>query len=328
MKKLMNALKKLAAVCVIFMLLVTVFVYLHHVYQLSKEEALLKLQGKYVNIHDKKINVYSEGSGEDTYVYMPGSGIAAPIYEMKGLYSKFSKNNRIAVIERGGYGYSDVFDDNRNLDTIMTQTRRALLQSGHKPPYILVPHSLSGLEAIYWAQKYPNEITAIIALDIGLPQEYKTHPPDTADSLMIKGMSLLTKIGFHRLAPSMVYDPEVIKQSFLTEDEKKQFKALSYKQIFNDNMVQELLQSGKNAVKSTALPLPNETPMLFVSAYTEENKHSIFTKAKNKNYEAFSQQLKNVQIKKIEGKHSIYLYAPDDIYQSAVQFSRQIKHNR
>ena len=58
---------------------------------------------------------------------MAGSGIAAPVYELKGLYSKFSKENKISVIERAGYGYSDVFHDDRDIDTILEQTREALI---------------------------------------------------------------------------------------------------------------------------------------------------------------------------------------------------------
>ena len=106
------------------------------------------------------------------------------------------------------------------------------MESGNKPPYILVPHSLSGIEAIYWAQKYPSEVKGIIALDIGLPNQYVTHKIGMVDSLTIKGMNILTKIGFQRLVPSITYNPEVIQQSFLTDHEKTIYKALSYKQVF------------------------------------------------------------------------------------------------
>ncbi len=83
--------------------------------------------------------------GAGGYVCIYGRiGIAAAVYELKGLYSKFSKENKISVIERAGYGYSDVFEDERDIDTILEQTREALIRSGNKPPYILVPHSLSG----------------------------------------------------------------------------------------------------------------------------------------------------------------------------------------
>lgn len=54
-----------------------------------------------------------------------------------------------------------VSNDDRDIDTVLEQTRKALMKSGNKPPYILMPHSISGIEAMYWAQKYPKEIKAI-----------------------------------------------------------------------------------------------------------------------------------------------------------------------
>ena len=31
---------------------------------------------------------------------------------------------------------------------------------------------MSGLEALYWAQKYPDEVSAIIGLDMAVPEYY------------------------------------------------------------------------------------------------------------------------------------------------------------
>ncbi|MGG0277929.1 alpha/beta fold hydrolase [Bacillus rhizoplanae] len=320
MRKLFKVLKHIFAILIAVILLVSVSVFIYHNYQLSKEAALIKNEGTLINFNNKKINVYNEGNGEDTYVFMSGSGIAAPVYELKGLYSKFSKENKIAVIERAGYGYSDVFHDDRDIDTILEQTREALIKSGNKPPYILVPHSLSGLEAIYWAQKYPSEIKAIIALDIGLPQQYVTYKMSLVDSLKIKGMNILTKIGFQRLVPSATYNPKVIQQSFLTEHEKEIYKALSYKQAFNGDMEQELLQSYNNGKKSINLPIPKETPILFIDAIADQYKNSKYTKQQNKDYEEFADRLLIADVKIIEGTHSIYLYAPDEIYNLAMDF--------
>lgn len=318
MKKVFKVLKRLIVGLVIFLLLSTITVFVYHRYQLNKELEGMDSKGTFVEVHHKKLNVYNEGDGEDTYVFMPGSGIAAPVYEMKGLYSQYSKDNKIAVVERAGYGYSDVFNDKRDIDTILEQTREALIQSGNKPPYILVPHSIAGVEAIYWAQKYPNEVEAIIALDIGLPQQYVTHKMGTLDSFMIKGMNLLTKIGFHRLAPSQTYNPEVIKQSFLTDREKELYKAISYKQVFNNDMKQELLQVDENSQKSLNLPIPKETPILFIDAYIDRN--SKYAKQNYKDYQELADQLLVSDVKQIQGTHSIYLYAPDEIYNYSTDF--------
>lgn len=48
---------------------------------------------------------------------------------------------------------------------MLEETRLALEMAGEKSPYVLIPHSMSGLEAIYWAQKHPDEIIAIIGFD-------------------------------------------------------------------------------------------------------------------------------------------------------------------
>lgn len=318
MKKALKVLKRLFWGFIVFILLVSVSVFGYHRYQLGKESEAMNSKGALVEFHNKKLNVYNEGDGENTFVFMSGSGIAAPVYEMKGLYSKFSKENKIAVVERAGYGYSEVFDDNRDIDKILEQTRNALIQSGNKPPYILVPHSLSGIEAIYWAQKYPNEVKAIIALDIGLPKQYVTYKMGFLDSLTIRGINLLTKMGFHRLAPSTTYNPEVIKQTFLTEHEKEMYKAISYKHFFNDDMEQELLQSYENGGKSVNLPTPKETPILFVHAYLDKN--SKYAKQNYKDYKEFAEQLFISDVIQIKSTHSIYLYFPDEIYNLSTEF--------
>ncbi|MEC1545232.1 alpha/beta fold hydrolase [Bacillus halotolerans] len=306
-------------------LLAAVSVFIYHHYQLNKEAALLKEKGTLVDVDGKKMNVYQEGSGKDTFVFMSGSGIAAPAYEMKGLYSKFSKENKIAVVDRAGYGYSDVYDDDRDIDTILEHTRKALLQSGNKPPYILMPHSISGIEAIYWAQKYPKEIKAIIAMDIGLPQQYVTYKLSGIDRLKMRGFHLLTSIGFHRFMPSAVYNPEVIRQSFLTDEEKEIYKAINFKQFFNADMEHELLQSYQNGSKSMNLPAPKETPVLILDAVSDQNRNSKYAIQNRKDYEAFAAQFNTADIKELRGTHSIYLYQPDQIYKFSMEFIRKVR---
>ncbi|WP_071460714.1 alpha/beta hydrolase [Bacillus massilinigeriensis] len=320
MKKGLRNIKRAAAIFGAFLVIGVVITYIYHQYKLNLEAELLNHSGTLVEVGNKEIHVYNEGEGKDTFVFMPGAGITAPVYEMKGLYTRFSKEHKIAVVERAGYGFSDVFHDERDIDTILKQTRQALRKSGNKPPYILVPHSISGLEAIYWAQKYPDEVKGIIAMDVGLPSEYAENPLDSGDILMIKGLNILSKLGMQRLSPNATYDPKVIEGSFLSEKEKGVFKALSYQKAFNDDIEQEILQASENASASISLPAPYNTPILFLSAYTKENQKSEGIIRKNKHYKEFASKLKKSDVKRVKGKHSIYLYAPDEIYQLSEEF--------
>ena len=107
--------------------------------------------GKLVEVNGHQMHVYSEGEGVETLVFLSGSGTAAPALDFKALYSRLSSRYRIAVVERAGYGFSDTADTPRDIDTVLEETREALTLAGESGPYILFPHSLSGIEAIYWA---------------------------------------------------------------------------------------------------------------------------------------------------------------------------------
>ena len=110
------------------------------------------------------------------------------------------------VVEKFGYGFSDV-DRSRDIDTILEDTRKALLLAGHKGPYILAPHSMSGIESLYWANKYPQEVKAIIGLDMAVPEAYGNM--DINMPLLQLGRVAST-MGIIRLIPG-VSESEAIK---------------------------------------------------------------------------------------------------------------------
>ena len=112
------------------------------------------------------------GERKHTLLFLSGSGTAAPVLDFKSLYSLLSSDYRIVVIEKFGYGFSDVVDSERSFETILRQDREVLTKAGIEGPYILCPHSMSGIEAIMWAQNYPDEVEAIVGLDMALPRAY------------------------------------------------------------------------------------------------------------------------------------------------------------
>ena len=62
--------------------------------------------GEKVEVNGTKLNVYSEGSGDVTIVFMAGNGVTCPVLEYKPVYRRMSVKYRIAVIEKAGYGFS------------------------------------------------------------------------------------------------------------------------------------------------------------------------------------------------------------------------------
>lgn len=83
-----------------------------------KKEADLRLPlGQLVEVDGHNMSIYIEGTGDTTLVFMSGGGTCSPILDFKSLYSLLSDNYQIAVAEKFGYGFSDVVDKNREIDS-------------------------------------------------------------------------------------------------------------------------------------------------------------------------------------------------------------------
>ena len=59
----------------------------------------MKSYGTIARVGEMDINVYTEGKGRVTVVFMAGSGVGCPALEYKPLYRRMSDKYRIAVIE-------------------------------------------------------------------------------------------------------------------------------------------------------------------------------------------------------------------------------------
>ena len=117
----------------------------------------LKCSGEWVPVNGHKIHVFREGSKDaPAILLMSGHCTIAPVYDFKVLYEKLLPSFRVIVVEKFGYGYSDIFQSPCDIDTLVSVQRQALAALGETGPYILAPHSMSGLEAIRWKQAFPN----------------------------------------------------------------------------------------------------------------------------------------------------------------------------
>ena len=153
---------KIICIIIAMLMILLLIVYVNHLVHLKKEVDLRLPLGQLVEVDGHNMSVYIEGAGDATLVFMSGGGTCSPILDFKSLYSLLSDKYQIAVVEKFGYGFSDIVDKNRDIESILEDTRAALTTAGLTAPYVLCPHSMSGLEALYWAQKYPNEVSAII----------------------------------------------------------------------------------------------------------------------------------------------------------------------
>lgn len=238
---------------------------IHHRLSLGYEADDIAPNGALVEVDGHKMHVYAEGEkgGKPTLVFLSGAGTVAPVYNFKSLYALLSDEYRIAVVEKAGYGYSEIRELDRDIGTMLDEVRQALSLAGEGGPYVLFAHSMSGLEAIHWAQRYPGEVAGIVGLDMAVPESYERFDGSGAGLRLSVGRASVW-LGLHRIPG--VYS---LDTTALTEYEMEQQRLLMHRNAVNiDYALEEKAVYGNAmAVKSGGTV---DLPMLmFLSDGTE-----------------------------------------------------------
>jgi pimeloyl-ACP methyl ester carboxylesterase len=259
--KTVKRIGKVVMITIIVLIVLLLAVYVNHRIRLEKESELRSPLGQIVEVDGHNMSIYTEGNGEVTLVFLSGGGTCSPILDFKSLYSLLSDEYKIAVVEKFGYGFSDVVDKSRDIDSILEDTRAALSAAGLSAPYVLCPHSMSGLESLYWVQKYPEEVSAIIGLDMAVPQYYENMKINVP---LMRAASWAAGIGITRLIPK-ISESDAIKNGTLTDTEKEIYRAVFYNRTATVTMINETAAVKENAKKVASMGVPQLPMLLFIS---------------------------------------------------------------
>ena len=267
-----KGLKRILIIVPIILIALVSFVvlssYFEHRNLIAEEKEKYPAPGEMVEVAGTNLHVYAEGQGDQTLVFMSGLGTSSPYYDFKVLFEKLSDDYRIVVVERAGYGWSEISSADRNLKTVLKETRTALEMAGEKGPYVLFPHSLAGLEAIYWANLYPEEITAIIGLDPLVPGYIEKTEEKPSLSPLI---TVLTRTGLVRNQPD-VFDNnfEAVKKDLLTEKEAEIARTIFYRRVQTKNMWEEVDMVTANSKTVSEQGKPEIPFSAFISSQNDE----------------------------------------------------------
>jgi pimeloyl-ACP methyl ester carboxylesterase len=246
----------------LFVVLYAVFVvggsYRRHRQLVEDEMQAFPAPGVLVEVNDDgdTLHVYAEGEGDATLVFMSGLGTSSPVYDFQVLYRTLSEDYRVAVVERAGYGWSDITDSPRDLDTVLDETRTALHLAGESPPFVLFPHSLAGMEALYWTRKFPEEVAAIVGLDPLVP-EYHQHTDDPPSFSRVVSFLARTGLMRHNEGVFRANFP-AMREGLLSDSDAEVARTLFFRRVQTEPMWAEiemlsentetLLASGRSAV--------------------------------------------------------------------------------
>lgn len=285
----------------VLVLLLASFTY--HRLALQREKASLKPMGQMVSVNGHDMSIFVKGNGPQTLVFLSGASTASPILDFKDLYDGLSKQYKIVVVERGGYGYSEDTSKSRDVSEVLSETRQALAKAHVSGPYIILSHSMASLETLLWQEKYPSEIQAVIGLDWALPESYSQL---RMNSQILRMARLGSQLGLLRYIPSRLYVPN----ENLSSSDRRLYQRIAYRQILSQAMLNESLSVKGNAKKVDA-KINSQIPTLLLVSNGEG---TSFSKEEWRHYATrFAKDQKNIELTFYDAPHYLYHYQTKEV---------------
>lgn len=284
----------------------------HHI-RLNTEASKITGMGSRVEINGYHMNLLAQGEKQPaapTLVLLSGSGVAAPIYDYKVLYSKLPSHLRVVVVEKFGYGYSDVSGLPRDVATMVEESRAALDKAGESGPYVLMPHSMSALEAIYWAYTYPDEVAAIVGLDMAVPASYQK---DNLSQITLMKVGVF--FGFHRLP---IFNP--VSRLALNDEEYEQHQLLNARNSLNTDVYNECKTVLKNAQTVSGMDISAVPMLMFTTNLGGGAAGEIWSAAQDE----FAAGMNRCEQIKYDCGHNLHYDQSEDMAEKIIAFLEQL----
>lgn len=262
----------------------------------ASEKAELAPYGETVALDAGTMNVWrNEGSGP-TMVLLSGYGTPAPAVDFAPLIRELDAFN-VIVAEGFGYGYSDLDVPDRSIENITSELHHVLAKLQVEEPVILVGHSVGGLYARYYANTYPDQVSAVIGLD---PMAATASSLEVGTPSVIEGIA--RTLGLYRvvttIAPDLIQPPG----DAYTTEERRRTTAMSNWNYGNPSLADEWSQIAANSTKAAAQPFHADLPVLEILSSESVDTMPAWLPS----HEAELENVATHQLEVLEGTHYLH----------------------
>ena len=134
--------------------------------------------GKLVDIGGYRLHINCTGTGSPTVIL--DAGLGGTSLDWSKVQPAVAHFTRVCSYDRAGYGWSDTGPGPRTSQQIVKELHLLLVHGQISGPYLLVGHSVGGLNMRLYAYRYPAEVAGMVLLDATSEHQFAqfgTYPP-------------------------------------------------------------------------------------------------------------------------------------------------------
>lgn len=233
--------------------------------------------------HRRRVNVSVCGSGKEVILLLARKTSPFPVLEMKPLIYHLQEQFVVVALDYLGSGYSDDYHTKRTLDNVTNEIHEVMLSLGYTK-YIIAVQSYAGLYSLYYANKYTDEVKAVIGIDAFVPEQVN----DTEKNEMAKfyhdmwrdhNKSRILQWGVKKAA---AYYLSKEKNRLYTADDIKIYSSLAQHRLDEMNLFERYNCHQENFRKLRDVFFPSCISVLFIlSSYRCAKTHNWYNIHKN-----------------------------------------------
>jgi pimeloyl-ACP methyl ester carboxylesterase len=138
-----------------------------------KDEQTLP-RGRFYEVGGRRLPLHRSGDGGPAVVFLPGAGSSG--MDFLNVQERAAELTTSVLYDRAGTGWSDRVELPRTSTEVTDELRELLRVAGVPAPYLLVGHSLGGLYARHYAQRFPVDVSGLVLVEPE-HEDYDAHMP-------------------------------------------------------------------------------------------------------------------------------------------------------